>query len=35
LFPRLDDRLKLSNTEDPLQALVAYFHRHRRGGAAA
>ncbi len=35
LFPRLDDRLKLHNTQDPLQALVGYFHRHRRGGAAA
>jgi len=35
LFPRLDDRLKILNTEDPLQALVAYFHRHRRSGAAA
>ncbi len=35
LFPRNDDRLKLSNTEDPLQGLVAYFHRHRRGGVAA
>jgi uncharacterized protein (DUF58 family) len=35
LFPRLDDRLKIRNTEDPLQALVAYFHRHRHSGAAA
>jgi uncharacterized protein (DUF58 family) len=35
LFPRLDDRLKIRNTEDPLQAIVGYFHRHRRSGAAA
>jgi hypothetical protein len=35
LFPRLDGRLKIRNTEDPVQALVAYFHRHRRSGAAA
>jgi uncharacterized protein (DUF58 family) len=35
LFPRLDDRLKVRNTEDPLQAIVAYFQRHRRSGAAA
>jgi uncharacterized protein (DUF58 family) len=35
LFPRLDDRLKIRDTEDPLQALVAFFHRHRHSGAAA
>jgi uncharacterized protein (DUF58 family) len=35
LFPQLTDRLKVSNTEDPLQALVAYFHRHRSGGGVA
>jgi uncharacterized protein (DUF58 family) len=33
LFPRLDDRLVVSNTHDPLQSLIAWFHRHRRGGA--
>jgi len=27
LFPRLSDRLKVRNEEDPLNALVAYFHR--------
>jgi len=32
LFPRLDDRLTVRNTEDPLQALVAWFHRHRQHG---
>ena len=35
LFPQLDGRLKIQNTEDPVQALVAYFHRHRHSGAAA
>jgi hypothetical protein len=35
LFPRPDDRLKIRNDEDPLPALVSYFHRHRRGGPAA
>jgi hypothetical protein len=35
LFPRLDDRLKIRNTEDPLQAIVTYFHRHRHSGRAA
>jgi Protein of unknown function DUF58 len=35
LFPRHEERLKILNTEDPLQALMAYFHRNRRGGAAA
>jgi uncharacterized protein (DUF58 family) len=35
LFPRIDDRLKIRNTDDPMQALVAYFHRHRHAGAAA
>jgi len=35
LFPRLDERLKIGNTDDPLQALVAYFHRLRHRGAAA
>jgi hypothetical protein len=27
LFPRLSDRMKVGNEEDPLSALVAYFHR--------
>ena len=27
LFPRLSDRMKVGNEEDPLNALVAYFHR--------
>jgi hypothetical protein len=27
LFPRQSDRLKIGNEEDPLNALVAYFHR--------
>lgn len=31
LFPRLDDRLIVDNTSDPLQSLVAWFHRHSRG----
>jgi uncharacterized protein (DUF58 family) len=35
LFPRLDDRLKIRNVEDPLHAIVAYFHRHRHSGRAA
>jgi uncharacterized protein (DUF58 family) len=35
LFARHDERLKILNTEDPLQAVVAYFHRHRRGANAA
>jgi uncharacterized protein (DUF58 family) len=29
LFPRLDDRLIVRNTADPLQSLIAWFHRHR------
>ena len=33
LFPRLDDRLVVRNTEDPLESLVAWFHRHGRGRA--
>ncbi len=35
LFPRLDDRLIVRNSEDPLQSLIAWFHRHRHGGAHA
>jgi len=27
LFPRLSDRMKIGNEEDPLNALVAHFHR--------
>lgn len=30
LFPRLDDRLTLWNSEDPLTELIAYFRRHGR-----
>lgn len=33
LFPRLDDRLLVHNTDDPLQDLVAWFHRNGRGHA--
>jgi hypothetical protein len=29
LFPRHDDRLIVRNTDDPLQALIGFFHRHR------
>ncbi len=35
LFPRLNDRLTVQNTEDPLDALIAYFHRHGRGSRPA
>jgi hypothetical protein len=35
LFPRLDDRLTVGNSEDPLEAVIAYFHRHRRDRATA
>jgi uncharacterized protein (DUF58 family) len=35
LFPRLDDRLLVRNDEDPLQSLIAWFHRHRHGGGRA
>ena len=35
LFPRLDDRLLVHNTADPLQNVIAWFHRHRHGGARA
>jgi uncharacterized protein (DUF58 family) len=38
LFPRLDDRLNVRNADDPLQALIGYFHchghRHRSGARA-
>jgi uncharacterized protein (DUF58 family) len=35
LFPRLDGRLKVPTADDPLEAIVGFFHRHRHGGAAA
>jgi hypothetical protein len=31
LFPRLADRIKVNNNEDPLNALGAYFHRSGAG----
>lgn len=31
LFPRLDDRMIVPNTADPLDTLIAWFHRHRHG----
>lgn len=31
LFPRLDDQMIVHNTADPLQSLIAWFHRHSRG----
>jgi uncharacterized protein (DUF58 family) len=34
LFPRLADRLKVANDEDPLNALGAYFHRQSASGRA-
>ncbi len=33
MFPRRDDRMIVGNVEDPLQSLIAWFHRHRHGGA--
>jgi uncharacterized protein (DUF58 family) len=35
MFPRRDDRLIVRNPEDPLQSLIAWFQRHRHGGARA
>lgn len=35
MFPRSDDRLLVRNVDDPLQSLIAWFHRHRHGGARA
>lgn len=35
LFPIVNDRLAVHNDEDPLQALIAYFHRHSRAGSRA
>jgi hypothetical protein len=35
LFPRLDDRMIVPNTADPLQSLIAWFHRHRHGSRHA
>lgn len=29
MFPRKDDRMLVNNHEDPLQNLIAWFHRHR------
>jgi uncharacterized protein (DUF58 family) len=31
LFPSLDDRMIVPNTADPLDTLIAWFHRHRHG----
>ena len=30
MFPRSDDRMIVSNVDDPLQSLIAWFHRHRQ-----
>lgn len=35
MFPRRDDQLIVRNVDDPLQSLIAWFHRHRHGGAGA
>lgn len=35
MFPRRDDQLIVGNVEDPLDSLVAWFHRHRHGGGRA
>lgn len=35
LFPRLADRIKIGNEEDPLSALAAYFHRQATRARAA
>ncbi len=35
MFPRSDDRMIVSNAQDPLQSLIAWFHRHRHGSARA
>ncbi len=35
MFPRSDDQLRVRNEDDPLQTLIAWFHRHRHGGARA
>lgn len=32
LFPAVDHRLMVRNQDDPLQTLMAYFHRHGRSG---
>jgi uncharacterized protein (DUF58 family) len=32
MFPRSDDRMIVGNVDDPLQSLIAWFHRHRHGG---
>jgi hypothetical protein len=33
MFPRNDDRMIVGNIDDPLQSLIAWFHRHRHGAA--
>jgi uncharacterized protein (DUF58 family) len=33
LYPNVDDRILIRNAEDPLTALVAWFHRHRSAEA--
>lgn len=35
MFPRRDDQMIVRNADDPLQSLIAWFHRHRHGGARA
>jgi hypothetical protein len=35
LFPRLDERLTVRNTDDPLKALIAYFQRRTGAGVHA
>jgi hypothetical protein len=35
LFPQHDDRLTVGNTDDPLNTLIAYFHRHSHHGIRA
>lgn len=35
LFPQVNDRLLVRNTDDPLDSLAAFFHRNRYAGARA
>jgi uncharacterized protein (DUF58 family) len=35
LFPRLDDQFIVGNAADPLDAVIAHFHRHARSRASA
>jgi uncharacterized protein (DUF58 family) len=35
LFPQVNDRMQVRNTDDPLDALAAFFHRNRYSGARA